>query len=119
MVKRSDHATVKHLCGVELSKTSGVLNIGCHCMPLRRRKMSRYSRWAILSIVLLSLSACGTTPGCRAVSTGALGAASGAAIGAIAGNAGLGALVGGLTGVVGGAATPPRVAYAGPSPICY
>jgi hypothetical protein len=44
----------------------------------------------MLVIVLLSLSACGTTPGCRARSTGALGAASGAAIGAIAANAGLG-----------------------------
>jgi hypothetical protein len=81
--------------------------------------MPYYSRWAMLAIFLLSLSACGTTPGCRAVSTGALGAASGAAIGAIAGNAGLGALVGGLTGVVGGAATSPRVAYAGRSPFCY
>ena len=81
--------------------------------------MPRCARLAILLLALLSLSACGTMPGCRAVSTGALGAASGAAIGAIAGNAGLGALVGGLTGVVGGAATPPHVAYAGPSPFCY
>jgi osmotically inducible lipoprotein OsmB len=68
--------------------------------------------------VFLALSACGTTPGCRAVSTGALGAAGGAAIGAIGGNAGLGALVGGLTGAVGGAASSPRQAYAGPSPVC-
>jgi len=81
--------------------------------------MPRCARSAILILALLSLSACGTTPGCRAVSTGALGAASGAAIGAIAGNAGLGALVGGLTGAVGGAATSPRVAYAGRSPFCY
>jgi hypothetical protein len=81
--------------------------------------MPRCARSAILILTLLSLSACGTTPGCRAVSTGALGAASGAAIGAIAGNAGLGALVGGLTGAVGGAATSPRVAYAGRSPFCY
>ena len=81
--------------------------------------MARRARWAILIVALLSLSACGTTPGCRAVSTGALGAASGAAIGAIAGHAGLGALVGGLTGAVGGATTPPHAAYAGPSPICY
>ena len=81
--------------------------------------MRRYSRWATLVFAILLLSACGTTPGCRAVSTGALGAASGAAIGAIAGNAGLGALIGGVTGAVGGAATSPRAAYAGPSPICY
>jgi osmotically inducible lipoprotein OsmB len=82
-------------------------------------EMLRYSRWALLAIALLSLSACGTTPGCRAISTGALGAAGGAAIGAIAGAPGLGALVGGATGAIGGAATSPRVAYAGPSPVCY
>jgi hypothetical protein len=81
--------------------------------------MPRFARCAMLAIVLISLSACGTTPGCRAISTGALGAASGAAIGAITGSAGVGALVGGVTGVVGGAATSPRVAYAGRSPICY
>ena len=73
----------------------------------------------MLLCILLGLAACGTTPGCRAVSTGALGAAGGAAIGAIAGNPALGALVGGATGAVGGAVTPPRVAYAGPSPVCY
>jgi osmotically inducible lipoprotein OsmB len=77
------------------------------------------ARRALFIVALLSLAACGTTPGCRAVSTGALGAASGAAIGAIAGHAGVGALIGGLTRAVGGAATPPRVAYAGPSPVCY
>jgi osmotically inducible lipoprotein OsmB len=59
------------------------------------------------------------TPECRAVSTGALSAAGGAVIGAIDGNAGLGALAGGLTGAVGGAATSPRYAYAGPSRVCY
>jgi osmotically inducible lipoprotein OsmB len=68
----------------------------------------------------LALAACGTTPGCRAVSTGALGAGTGAAIAAIAGGpVGLGALIGGATGVIGGAATPPQAAYLGPSPICY
>ena len=74
---------------------------------------------AVVLAALLALTGCGVTPGCRAVSTGALGAAGGAAIGAIGGNAGLGALVGGLTGAVGGAATSPRTAYAGPSPVCY
>jgi hypothetical protein len=81
--------------------------------------MPRFWRWAGVVFNLLLLSACGTTPGCRAASTGALGAASGAAIGAIAGAPALGALVGGVTGAVGGAATSPRVAYAGPSPVCY
>lgn len=74
---------------------------------------------AVFVIGLLPLAACGVTPGCRAVSTGAAGAAGGAAIGAIGGNAGLGALVGGLTGAVGGAVTSPNAAYAGPSPVCY
>jgi hypothetical protein len=81
--------------------------------------MRRVLLYASFAIGLLSLAGCGVTPGCRAVSTGALGAAGGAALGAIGGNAGLGALVGGLTGAVGGAATSPRVAYAGPSPICF
>ena len=81
--------------------------------------MRRYWVSAICVLAALSLAGCGVTPGCRAVSTGAAGAATGAALGAIGGNAGLGALVGGLAGAVGGAATSPRVAYAGPSPVCY
>ena len=81
--------------------------------------MRRSMFYAALAVAMLSLAGCGTTPGCRAVSTGALGAAGGAALGAIGGNAGLGALVGGLTGAVGGAVTSPRVAYAGQSPFCY
>jgi osmotically inducible lipoprotein OsmB len=81
--------------------------------------MRPFLLYATFTVAILSLAGCGTTPGCRAVSTGALGAAGGAALGAIGGNAGLGALVGGLTGAVGGAATSPRYAYAGPSPICY
>ena len=81
--------------------------------------MRRYWLYTCFAAALLSLTSCGVTPGCRAVSTGALGAAGGAALGAIGGNAGLGALVGGLTGAVAGAAAPPRIAYAGPSPVCY
>jgi osmotically inducible lipoprotein OsmB len=73
-----------------------------------------------LTIASLVLAGCGVTPGCRAVSTGALGAGTGAAIAAIAGGpVGLGAAIGGATGVIGGAATSPRVAYLGRSPICY
>ena len=67
----------------------------------------------------LPLAGCGTTPACRAGSTGLAGAAGGAALGAIGGNAGLGALVGGLTGAVAGGVTSPNQVYAGPSPLCY
>jgi osmotically inducible lipoprotein OsmB len=74
----------------------------------------------LLAIGSLALSACGVTPGCRAVSTGALGAGTGAAISAIAGGpVGLGAAIGGATGAIAGAATPPRAASLGPSPFCY
>ena len=74
----------------------------------------------LVALASLALAGCGVTPGCRAVSTGALGAGTGAAIAAIAGGpVGLGAAIGGATGVLGGALTPPQGAYLGPSPICY
>ena len=77
-------------------------------------------RLATLIVASLGLAGCGVTPGCRAVSTGALGAGTGAAIAAIAGGpVGLGAAIGGATGMFGGTATSPRTAYLGPSPICY
>jgi hypothetical protein len=64
--------------------------------------MARYLRWTTLAVVLIMLSARGAPPGCGALSTGAAGT-----------------LAGGVTGAFGGAATSPRVAYAGPSPVCY
>ena len=74
----------------------------------------------MLALVSLALAGCGMTPGCRAVSTGALGAGTGAAIAAIAGGPiGLGAAIGGATGAFSGAVTPPQRAYLGPSPFCY
>ena len=80
---------------------------------------SRYFS-VLLLLASLALGSCGTTPGCRAVSTGALGAGTGAAIAAIAGGpVGLGAAIGGATGVIGGAATSPQQASLGPSPLCY
>jgi hypothetical protein len=81
----------------------------------------KHSATVILLIISsLGLAACGVTPGCRAVSTGALGAGTCAAIAAIAGGpVALGALVGGATGAFGGLATPPQAAYLGPSPVCY
>ena len=56
---------------------------------------------------LVALSACGTTPGERAVSGGLLGAGAGAAIGSLSGNAGTGALIGGAAGAATGALTDP------------
>lgn len=83
-------------------------------------KEVRVVRPLALLIVALVLAGCGVTPGCRALSTGALGAGTGAAIAAIAGGPiGLGAAIGGATGAIGGAATSPRAAYLGRSPICF
>jgi hypothetical protein len=74
----------------------------------------------ILVAVSLALGGCGATPGCRAVSTGALGAGTGAAIAAVAGGPiYLGAAAGAAAGALAGAATPPQTAYLGPSPLCY
>lgn len=55
----------------------------------------------------LALSACGTTPGDRAVSGGLLGAGAGAAIGSLSGDAGAGAVIGGIGGAAVGALTDP------------
>jgi osmotically inducible lipoprotein OsmB len=80
----------------------------------------KWGRFVIFAAAALALAGCGVSPGCRAVSTGMLGAGSGAAIAAIAGGpVGLGAAIGGATGAIGGAATPPQTAYLGPSPFCY
>ena len=58
-------------------------------------------------LTAVALSACGTTPGDRAVSGGLIGAGAGAAIGSLSGNAGTGALIGGAAGAVTGAVTDP------------
>lgn len=64
---------------------------------------------ALLSLVAVSVTACGQDPGTRAVTGGLLGAGTGAALaGATGGNAGTGALIGGGLGAVGGAVTAPR-----------
>jgi len=55
----------------------------------------------------LALSACGTTPGDRALSGGLLGAGAGAAIGSVTGSAGAGAVIGGVAGAAAGALTSP------------
>ena len=64
---------------------------------------------ALIAGLTLMLSACGETPGTRAVTGGLLGAGTGAAVSGITGgNAGTGALIGGGVGAVGGAVTAPR-----------
>ncbi len=64
---------------------------------------------AILLIASLSLAACGESPGCRAVTGGAIGAGSGAVLGAATGMGPLtGAVVGGAVGAGVGAATTPQ-----------
>ena len=67
----------------------------------------------------LVLAGCGETPGCRALTGGALGAAGGAALGAIGGNPALGAIAGGAAGAAAGGLTSPNAVNAGPSPVCY
>jgi hypothetical protein len=61
----------------------------------------------VIAASALSLAACGTDPGERALTGGLLGAGAGAAIGAATGSAATGALIGGAAGAVGGAATSP------------
>ena len=61
----------------------------------------------LAAVGAFALSACGTTPGDRAVSGGLLGAGAGAAIGSLSGNAGAGAVIGGVAGAATGALTDP------------
>lgn len=73
--------------------------------------MQRFFALAALAALSLSVAACGYTPEQRAMSGGALGAATGAAIGAATGG-GVGAAlaggaIGGATGAIAGAATTP------------
>lgn len=73
---------------------------------------------AVLVAAGLSLAACGESPGCRAVTGGAIGAAGGAALGAIGGNPAAGAIAGGAAGAATGGLTSPDQVSAGPSPVC-
>src|SRR3954471_4891173 len=79
--------------------------------PERGRKhvMMNYKVFSASAIfaATLALSACGTTPGDRAVSGGLLGAGAGAAIGSLSGNARTGAIIGGVGGAAVGALTDP------------
>ena len=63
---------------------------------------------ALATVLALGIAGCGYSPGERAVTGGAMGAAGGAAIGALSGgHAGTGALIGGGIGALGGALTAP------------
>ena len=77
-------------------------------------------RAALVSLVLLSsalmLSACGETPGCRALTGAGIGAAGGAVLGAVGGNPAAGALAGGAAGAAVGGLTSPDQVYAGRAP---
>jgi len=72
----------------------------------------------ISCVSLLALSACGESPGCRAVTGAGIGAAGGAVAGAIGGAPLTGALVGGGVGAAAGGLTSPNQVYAGRSPVC-
>ena len=72
---------------------------------------------AVLAIgSTLALSACGTSPGCRALTGAGLGAAGGAIGGAIAGAPLTGALIGAAGGAAIGAFTSPNQVNAGSAP---
>jgi len=73
---------------------------------------------AAIAALALSLSACGTTPGCRAATGAGLGAAGGAALGALGGNPLAGAVAGSIAGATVGGLTSPNQVNAGPAP-CY
>ena len=75
---------------------------------------------ALLAVAALplALSACGTTPGCRAATGAGIGAAGGAVLGAIGGNPVAGAVAGGVAGAAVGGLTSPKQLNAGRAP-CY
>jgi osmotically inducible lipoprotein OsmB len=70
----------------------------------------------VMAVGLLALSACGNSPGCRAVTGAGLGAAGGAVLGAIGGNPLLGAAAGAVAGAAVGGLTSPNQVNAGPAP---
>lgn len=81
--------------------------------------MSAYPRrigFSVVTVLALSVSACGTTTSDRALSGGLLGAGTGAAIGSVTGSVGKGALIGGLGGAAIGALTSPNALNLGTPP---
>jgi osmotically inducible lipoprotein OsmB len=78
--------------------------------------MRNYLIVMVLSVGVLALSACGSSPGCRAVTGAGIGAAGGAVVGALAGSPLTGAVAGGLAGAAVGGLTSPNQVSAGPGP---
>lgn len=78
--------------------------------------MRSFGLATILVIGALTLSACGTSPGCRALTGAGIGAAGGAVLGAVGGNPAAGALAGGAAGAAVGGLTSPNQVYAGSAP---
>ncbi|HXQ41037.1 MAG TPA: YMGG-like glycine zipper-containing protein [Candidatus Udaeobacter sp.] len=78
--------------------------------------MRKHAFLAALLLISVTLSACGTSPGCRALTGAAIGAAGGAVLGALGGNPALGALAGGAAGAAVGGLTSPNQVYAGRAP---
>ena len=78
--------------------------------------MTRSFKLLLGGAALTALAACGTEPGERALSGGAIGAGTGAAVGAIAGDTTTGALVGGAVGAAAGALTDEDDIYLGDTP---
>jgi hypothetical protein len=70
----------------------------------------------VLTTSSLTLSACGESPGCRALTGAGIGAAGGAVVGALAGRPAVGALVGGAGGAAAGGLTSPNQLYVGRAP---
>ena len=64
-----------------------------------------FIKFTAVSALVLSMAACGHTPGERAVSGAGIGAATGAVGGAIMGSPGTGALLGGAVGAAAGGLT--------------
>jgi osmotically inducible lipoprotein OsmB len=69
-----------------------------------------------LAVISIALSACGQSPGCRAVTGAGIGAAGGAVLGALGGNPLLGAAAGAAAGAAVGGLTTQNQINAGPAP---
>ena len=70
----------------------------------------------LLAVTGIAQSACGQSPGCRAVTGAGIGAAGGAVIGALAGNPLAGAAAGAVAGAAVGGLTTQNQINAGPAP---
>jgi hypothetical protein len=70
----------------------------------------------MMGLLGLSLSGCGESPGCRALTGATIGAAGGAIVGALAGSPAIGAAAGGAAGAAVGGLTSPNDVNLGKAP---